>query len=680
MRYLIVILVAVTCAFAAQADEGMWTVDNFPADQVRSKHDVDITPQWLERVRLGVVRLAYCTASFVSPQGLILTNHHCVARCLAEHSSRERSLLETGFIATGREQEVRCGTQVADVLVDIQDVTQKLLAATAGMGDADANAARKQTLTQLEQDCEAASSKARAPLKCEAVTLYGGGRYSIYKYQRYDDVRLVFAPELAIAAFGGDPDNFQFPRWCLDMGLLRAYENGKPAATPRHLRIDFAGPRAGQPVFVAGHPGSTERLLTVAQLKSVRQSDLPQQLLRASELRGRYIQFAASGAEQERIVRVPLNGLENRLKIGRKQLDVLLDDTLMTEKLREEAQLRSKQLDDPWAKIERAQIAKQTIGPLYALLENNGSFDSRLLRYARLLTRAAGERNKPSVQRLREYTDAALPRVEQEVRANVPMYAELEEMTLSLWLERMREWLGHDHPVVRSALGAQSPQSLAAALVAGSKLGDPAARIALWEGGAQAIDSSSDPVIKLALMLEPQARAVRKRFEDEVEAPVGIAGEAIAKARFAALGTRVYPDATFTLRINFGAVEGWTEGGTTVEPFTRLARLFERADGRAPFALPPKWLEAKEQLDPNTPFNLATTNDIVGGNSGSPLIDAKGDIVGLIFDGNIHSIGNTYRFDAARSRGVAVHPAIIREALTTVYRATALAKELRIGR
>jgi hypothetical protein len=676
----------------AWADEGMWTVDNFPTALVKERYGVEITPQWLERVRLSTIRLAYCTASFVSPDGLILTNHHCVARCLAEHSSKDTSLIETGFLAQERSKERRCGVQVADVLVALEDITAKVHGATRDLKAEAANQARKQTLTALEERCEESARSAQQPLKCEAVTLYGGGRYALYKYKRYDDVRLVFAPEAGIAAFGGDPDNFQFPRWCLDGAMLRAYEHGKPARTPNYLRIDFDGPANGQPVFVAGHPMSTDRLLTAAQLKSIRNVELPPALLRASELRGRYIQFARTEEQAERIVHVPLSGLEDRLKIGRNLLDALQDDALIDNRVAEEEKLRkfvardadlSKELGDPWAQIERAQASKRTIGPLYTFLEGASSeapagFDSRLFRYARLLVRGAAERPKGNAERIREFTDAALPRVEQELHAAVPVYSELEQITLSLSLERMRESLGHDHPLVRRLLASESPLSLAASLIARSKLANPDVRLALWEGGEQAVAASDDAMIGLARSVDTEARAIRKRYEDEVEAPVALASAGIARARFAAFGTTVYPDATFTLRINFGAVQGWGENGKVIQPFTRLERMFERATGRSPFAVPARWNAAKDRLDLATPFNLSTTNDIVAGNSGSPLIDANGRIVGLIFDGNIHSIANRYHFDPQKSRGIAVHPAIIREALTKVYRAQSLLDELRI--
>ena len=663
----------------------MWTFDNFPSAIVREQHGVDIDAAWLERVRRGTVRLAGCTASFVSPDGLILTNHHCVSSCLAQNSSRESSLLETGFVAGSRERELDCPTQIADVLETLENVTAQVQAATRGLDARAANEKRRQTLTELELACEDTSRRAGNPLKCEAVTLYGGGQFWLYQYRRYDDVRLVFAPEAAIAAFGGDPDNFQFPRWCLDFSLLRAYVDGRPAATPQHLTIDVAGPAADEPVFVVGHPGSTDRQLTVAELTTLRDRILPPALLRASELRGRYIQFGKTDAASSRIVQDTLFGLENSIKVQRKQLDALLDDALLAAKRDAEADLRLRasrnrtlaaEIGDPWARIEAAQAAEGARWLPLEFLEGGVGFNSRLARYARSLVRGAAERPKPNADRLREFTDGFLPRIEQQLAAPVPIYPELERLTLSFSLERMREWLGPDAPIVRRLLATESPDALAARLVDGSQLADPAVRMQLWNGGQAAIDASTDPFIELARSLDAEARELRKWHEDEVEAVVEAAHEDIARARFAVLGTSVYPDATFTLRLNFGTVQGWLENGTAIEPFTRLDRLFERATGQPPFAVPASWQAARATLDLATPFNLSTNNDIVGGNSGSPLIDAEGRIVGLLFDGNIHSISGAYWFDTAKNRAVAVHPAIIREALTKVYRPEALLREL----
>ena len=681
MRIRRVLLLSASCLFsiAAMADEGMWTYDNFPAARVKAQFGASIDQSWLDRVRTATVRLAGCTGSFVSSDGLILTNHHCVASCLAEHSSKDRSLLETGFLARGREQEMPCAAQVADVLVEMENVTEKVAAATGSGDDRTANEARNRRMTELEAACEKSSK-----LKCQTVTLYNGGQYFLYKYRRYTDVRLAFAPEADVAAFGGDPDNFQYPRWCLDMALLRAYADGKPASIAHPLHIDFQGPAEGAAVFVSGHPGSTNRLLTTAQLRFLRDVELPQTLLRSSELRGRYIQFAKSSEGASRIVQEALNSLENTIKVRRKQLDALHDESLWATKQREESALRAgiaasaslKSLGDPWQSIEQALVIERTLATEASFLEGAAGFNSRLYRYARTLVRAAAERGKPNAERLREYTDTALPRLRQTMAAPVPVYPELEQLTLTFGFERMREWLGPDHPQVRALLANTSPDRLAATLIAGSKLEDPAVRLALWDGGQAAVEASTDPMIKLARESDAAARALRKRMEDEVEAPIRRAEEQIARARFTLYGTQVYPDATFTLRLNFGSVQAWTENGVQLSPYTRLGTAFARATGNPPFRIPESFMRVRDQLDMNTPVNLSTTNDIVGGNSGSPLIDAKGDVVGLMFDGNIHSISGAYWFDTEKNRAIAVHPALMHEALTKVYHADALLAEL----
>src|SRR6185437_492229 len=595
----------------------------------KQKYGADITPAWLDRVRTSTLRLSNCTASFVSASGLILTNHHCSAACLDENSTAAHNLFQNGYLATNREQELHCRTQFADVLMEMENVTAKVASATGNLDARSANDARKRVLTQLEQECETASAQSKTGrLKCESVDLYQGGQYWLYKYKRYDDVRLVFAPEYGIAAFGGDPDNFQFPRWCLDMSVLRAYDaNGKPVIPLNHLQIDVAGPQPGELVFVSGHPGSTDRLLTVAQLKGLRDVWLPEWLLRNAELRGRYIQYGKTGPEAARIVEQPLEGLENSIKVRRKQLDALLDERLLAHKQQDEQALRARvaadpqlaaSLADPWAEIERAQVVDREIHTSYMYLELAAGFNSRLFGYARELVRAAAERPKANEDRLREYRDTALDRLKSRLAAQVPVYPELENLSLSFSLERMREFLGPDHPLVRQLLAKDSPDTLAKRLVQGSKLADPQVRMQLWNGGQAAIDASQDPMIRLAKQVDAPARAVRKRYEDEVEAPSQAAAERIARARFNILGTSVAPDATFTLRLNFGTVQGWVENGEPVQPFTYVRRLYERNTGQDPFRVPQNWMEARDRLNPNTPFNLSTDNDIVGGNSGSP--------------------------------------------------------------
>ena len=678
----LLLLAACAASVPAIANEGMWTFDNFPATAVRQGFGADITPPWLDHVRLSTLRLTNCTASFVSREGLILTNHHCIESCLAELSSKEKSLLELGFSAAARNEEQRCPAQYADVLVGTENITDAVLKADSGLSDAAANTARKKLLTSLEQACEQASAKVKSgKLVCQSVRLYQGGQYFLYKYKRYSDLRLVFAPESDIAAFGGDPDNFQFPRWSLDFSFLRAYEDNKPAQTPNYLQIDFAGPNANQLVFVSGDPGTTARLQTRSQLEFDRDVALPVALLRASELRGRYIQFGKNNLGDERITLAPLNSLQNGIKVRRKELDALNDDAFLEQKSRAEQALRAVadiSGPDPWQEIATASSRERVLYLPYIFIENAAGFSSSLFRNARLLLRAADERLKPNKDRLREFTDAKLPRMQHDLFAQIPVYPEFEQMNLSFSLERMREWLGPDHPLVRRLMSKESPDALATRLIAETEMNDANFRKRLWQGGKSAVAASNDPMIVLARSIDVEARAIRRQYEDEVEAPIARAAEKIAAARFKAYGTHMYPDATFTPRLNYGTVQGWVENGTSVAPFTYLERAFERATGAAPFKIPESWIRVKAQLDMSTPFCISTSNDIVGGNSGSPLIDVDGKIVGLMFDGNIHSIAGRYWFNPESNRAIAVHPAIIREALEKVYGAKELLTELQL--
>ncbi len=686
MKIVPIAAIALFLALPAAADEGMWTFDNPPVPAIQQKYGVTLDASWLNHVRESTVRLETgCTGSFISGDGLILTNHHCAEDCVAQNSSEGKDLVSSGFLAGTREQELKCGEDAVSVLVGTEDVTAKVAAAVKDVAPEGLVEARRAALTRLEQACEESSAGAKGgPLKCERVTLYQGGQYWLYKYRRYEDVRLAFVPERGIAAFGGDPDNFQFPRWCLDMSLLRAYENGEPAKTPNHLRFDWDGAQPGDAVFVSGHPGNTDRLLTVSELEVQRDVYLPFWLLRYSELRGRMIQYSKMGEEPRRTAEHYLNLIENSIKVRRKQLDALLDPALIENALSKEKALRQAVATNPalaqaagaWTDIEKAQDTWRNVLVAHTFIEGAAAFNSGLFAHARTLVRAAAERAKPNATRLPEFTEARLPAVVQGLKAPAPIYPDFEILRLSFGLERMREWLGPDDPVVRQVFGKESPDSLATRLVRQSTLADPAARMALYEGGQAAIDASQDPMIRLAAAVDPAARSLRTQYEEKVEGPTQRGQEEIAKARFAQYGTRIYPDATFTLRLSYGSMKGWVEKGEEVRPWTELSRLFERATGEPPFKVPPRWMAAKDRLDMKTRVNFTTDNDIVGGNSGSPMLNAKGEIVGLAFDGNIHSISGSYWFDERLNRSVGVHPAYIREALEKVYGAKALLAEI----
>ncbi len=686
MKLVPIAALAAFAAFQAAAEEGMWTFDNPPRDAIQQKYGVSLDSAWLDRVREATVRLETgCTGSFISGDGLILTNHHCAMDCIAQNSSEGNDLVTAGFLAGTREKELRCQEDAVSVLVGTEDVTAKVAAALKGVAPTGLVEARRAALTKLEQECEESSAKSKGgPLKCERVALYQGGQHWLYKYRRYEDVRLAFAPEYDIAQFGGDPDNFQFPRWCLDMSILRAYENDKPAKTPNHLRFDWDGAQPGDAVFVVGHPGNTDRLLTVSQLELQRDTFMPFWLMRFSELRGRMIQYSKTGEEPRRTAESYLQRIENSIKVRRKQFDALLDPALQQNAAAKEKALRDSVAANPalasasgaWAEIDKAQDTWRNFLVPHTFLEGGAAFNSEMFAHARTLVRAAAERAKPNESRLPEFTEARLPAVAQGLKAGAPIYPEFEALRLSFGLERMREWLGPDDPVVRQVFGNDSPDSLASRLVKQSSLAAPAARMALYEGGQAAIDASQDPMIKLAKEVDPAARALRKQIEEEVDGPTQRAQEEIAKARFAEYGTSIYPDATFTLRLSYGGMKGWTEKGQDVRPWTELSRAFERATGEPPFRIPPRWVTAKDNLDMSTRANFTTDNDIVGGNSGSPMVSAKGEIVGLAFDGNIHSISGSYWFDEKMNRSIGVHPAYIRTALEKVYDAKALIAEI----
>ncbi len=651
MKKFLPIVILITAPLLSVADEGMWTLDNFPAATVEAKYGVKIGSDWLEKVKSSVARMdSGCSASFVSGSGLVLTNHHCALSCISQNSSSDRNLETEGFLAAVAGDELSCQTDRISVLIGTEEITQRVVDATAKLDNVAAADARRQTLKRAVEECEEASG-----LKCESVNLYNGGQHWLYKYRRYDDVRLVFAPEGDIGAFGGDPDNFNFPRWCLDMALLRVYENGKPASTPDYLEWRQEGLEPGEAMFVAGRPGSTQRLLTVSDLKFLRNTSIPHWLLRNVELRGRYIQFATSSDEANRIARAPLQNVENGIKVQRKRLDALHNDELFAQKSAAEQALRAAVAADAvladdvgsaWDEIERANKTYLEFRDDYYFVEVGAAFSGSLFSYARNLVRAAAEREKPNEDRLKPYTDAALPRTRQLTLADRPIYDDLETLQLSFSLDKMREFLGPDSPLVHDILGNKSPSALASELVSSTTLADPAVRAELWDANWAAVKASRDPMIMLALHVDEKSRALRKRYEDEVEAPSDVAYEKIAKARFAIEGTSSYPDATFTLRVSYGAHEGWNEKGRDVRPWTTVAELFPRVTGDAPFRLPRSWDDARLELDGDTKFNFVGTTDIIGGNSGSPVIDASGRLAGLIFDGNIHSISGAYWFDA----------------------------------
>jgi hypothetical protein len=666
---------------AAWADEGMWTFDNFPTAAVKAKYGVSIDKAWLDHVQASAVRLSVgCSASVVSPEGLVVTNNHCVAGCTQALSTPTQDLFKGGFASAKRDEERLCPGMQAEILLNISDVTDRVIKAAADKIGHDFVVARDAEISAIEK--RACAGK-EATQRCQVITLYQGGQFKLYTYRKYSDVRLVFAPEFATAFFGGDPDNFNFPRYDLDMAFLRLYEGGKSAHMTDHLRWNPAPPTAGEPVFVAGNPGSTNRLFTADQLEALRDFVLPETLFRLAQERGLLIRFGDESPEHARLSNDDLFGLENSFKALHGELQALANPAFIAAKRQEDAVLKAKvaadsklaaEIGDPWGEIARAQVDRAALNAPYTWIERSGT-DSKLYGYARTLVRAAAERAKPNGERLAEYADARLPLVQKTLLDAEPVDAEFEQMKLQYWLTKIREVLTADAPETKLFLGKESPQGLSRRLV-GSKLADPAIRKALWDGGQSAIAASDDPLIRYVLATDAAARTVRKAYEDKVSGPTDQAQQRIARARFAVFSDSVDPDATFSLRLSYGAVEGWIYQGQTIAPMTRMAGLYERATGEDPFALAPRWVAAKDKLKLDTVFDVSTTNDITGGNSGSPLINAKGEIIGAVFDGNIHSLGGAFAYDGALNRGVAVTTAAETEALRTVYNQSALLDEL----
>jgi len=661
------------------AAEGMWTLDNLPADKIAKEYGFRPDADWSRHAMRASARLAGgCSGSYISPDGLVLTNHHCVVRCLEDNSSAGKNHLRDGFLAKTRAEELQCPGVELNRLEEIRDVSKAVKAALAGLSGEKYVQAERAITAKLTAECSAGDPKTT---RCDVVDLYHGGQYHLYRYHRFQDVRLAFAPEGAIAHFGGDPDNFNFPRYALDAALLRAYENGKPAVVRDYFKVNPAGAGEGELVFVTGHPGHTDRQLTIAQLEARRDLDLTQGLLVMAEKRGVLTEYRHVSPEASRLATSDLYGIENGFKALNGQLRTLQDPAFWQAKRKEEEALRSalkklpNQGEDPFQAIATATATYRGLYNEYRTYEGRHPFWSRYVLLARLLVRGTAERAKPDAERLPEFSAAALPRQEQLLFSAAPIDPAYEKLKLTWALTKLREWLGTDDPRVQAVLGKSSPEQLAARL-ATTRLGDPAFRRALWQGGAAAIAASDDPMIVFARTVEPHALAVRKRVEAEVDAVIRRQTERLAAARFALSGTNTYPDATFTLRLSYGEVRGWQEGSRGVPAMTRIDGTYTRATDAEPYVLPASWIKSRPLLNPAQPFNMATTNDIIGGNSGSPVINRKLEVVGLAFDGNIHSLGGDYWYDPRLNRAVAVHSGAIVEALEKIYGGSALAKEM----
>lgn len=682
----VVIIMTLALSGLAFADEGMWLFNAFPGDKVKAKYGFQPSQEWLDHVRLSSARAPNGSSSFVSPDGLIFTNHHIAQECIHDLSTGGKDYMKNGFYAPTRAEEPKCPGVEFVVLQGIEDVTAKVnAAAKPGMSAAAAGKAQLETMSTLEKDCSVNE------LRCDVVTLYSGALYHLYKYKRYSDIRLVMAPEFEIAFFGGDPDNFEYPRYDLDISFFRAYENDQPAKTPNYLKWSKTGIKDGDLVFVSGHPGRTGRLLTVDQLEFLRDVQYPWQLKSLNERVEMLQRFSAESAEKAREAQSDLFSLQNSYKAINGYQGGLLDKQLMAKKADEEKSLRAfansdakrqQEYGDPWGAISKAVAVQKEMFLPFIYVDNMAGFRGDLARYARTIVRASTEKQKPSSQRIRGYQDSALPTLEQRLFSTAPIYKDLEQLVLANSLQDMQKQLGASNETVVMALAGKSPEERAKELIAGTKLEDVAYRKQLYEGGKAAVDASTDPLIVLMRQMEPTAAALHQRDEDEVQSVLRKNAGDIAKLRFARGGLSVPPDATFTLRLSYGSIKGYELKGQQVPWNTTLGGAYEHAEkhgSKYPYELPASWIKAKSSLDLKTPFDTVSTPDIIGGNSGSPLINKDAEVVGIIFDGNIESLPWDFMYDDVVGRSVSTDSRAIMEALRKIYKADALVDELSGG-
>jgi hypothetical protein len=667
------------------ADEGMWLFNNPPRKVLKERYGFEPTDQWLEHVQKSSVRFnSGGSGSFVSADGLVMTNHHVGADALQKFGDKEHNYLRDGFHARKPADEKRCIDLELNVLEEIVDVTDQVKGAVKPeMSSADAFAARRKIMAQIEQE-----STEKTKLRSDVVTLYQGGVYNLYRFKKYTDVRLVFAPEQQIAFYGGDPDNFEYPRYDLDICLFRIYENDKPVKLQHYLKWSQNGAADGELTFVSGHPGRTDRLNTVSDLEYLRDVQYPFVLQRLYRMEVMLLSYSGRSEENARKAKELLFGVQNSRKARDGGLAGLMDPKIMARKKAEEQKLREAAAADPklkdaadaWDRIAEAVKVQKTNALRFNMLEGNAGFQSTYFSIARTLLRGAVERAKPDGERLREFRQSAQESLKLQLFSDEPLYDDFEIARLTNSLTFLAEELGYDNDLVKKVLAGKSPSERATELVLGTKMKDVAFRKQLFEGGQTAIDAAkNDTMIALAELIDPEARAVRKVLETQVEEVKRQAYNQIAKVKFAVEGTATYPDATFTLRLSFGPVKGYVENGKPVPAMTDFAGLYERAkdhEEKPPFDLPRRWIERKSRLDMKTPFNFVCTADIIGGNSGSPVINKNAEVVGLIFDGNIQSLVLDFAYSEEQARAVSVHSQGIIEALRKVYDADDLANEL----
>ncbi len=674
-----------TFQFAARADEGMWPFNNIPRAEIKKRYGFDVTDEWLKKVQLASVRFnSGGSGSFVSSTGLVLTNYHIVEDVVGELSTPQKDYAKEGFVARTRADEMKIPNLELNVLMSIEDVTPRVNGAVKpGMSDAEAFGARRKEITAIEAE----STKATG-LRSDVITLYQGGQYNLYRYKKYTDVRLVFVPEFQAAFFGGDPDNFNFPRFNIDMALVRVYENDQPVQPASYFKWSTAGAKEGDLAFVIGNPGSTSRLFTVAHLPELRDMSIPI-ILRLMERREAMLKkYMTMGEEQTRQAQNELNSIQNSLKVYRGRIQGLKDKALIDRKQREEDALRKsitanperqKMYGDAWDAIAKAHRDYAVYAKERRIFDLAGGFNTTYFGMARTLVRLAAENQKPNAERLPEFTDARRASLEQGLYSPAPIHDDFEKLKLADSLAYMVELLGADNALVKQVLNGKTPEARAAELIEGTKLKDVAYRKALAAGGAKAIADSTDPMIVLARLIDPRSRELRSRYENEVVSVERTNYAKIARAKFDTEGTKLYPDATFTLRLSYGAVKGYMENGKRVTPFTTLGGLYDRAAKfkyEFPYNLPPRWMERKAKVNPSTPFNFVTTDDIIGGNSGSPTINKNGELIGLIFDGNIQSLVGDYIYDESVNRAISVDVRAMTEVLRKVFDANEVADEL----
>ncbi len=666
------------------AEEGMWTFDNPPVKLIQDQYKFTVTKEWLDHVRLSSVRLEDGgSGSFVSPSGLLLTNHHVALGQLQKNSNAQRDYVKDGFYARTNAEEMKSSDLEVNVLVSMEDVTARVQDALKGARTTEQEfAKRKETIAAIERE-----SLQKTGFRSDVVPLYQGGEYWLYRYKKYTDVRLVFAPEQQIAFYGGDPDNFTYPRYDLDMALFRVYENDRPIQSPNYLKWNPKGAADGDLVFVSGHPGSTSRLDTLAQLETERDYVEPALLKILHKRIDALKAYSATSPEAARQATTRIFSLKNSLKAYDGRYKGLEDKRVMDAKRADEAKFKAQVMGNAQSKaaygasLDQIAAAEKKFQSRFKEQYFHG-VDSTLADLAREIVQYVAEVKKPDGERLKGYHEAQLESLRLQMFSPAPLYPAMEIARMTAALELDLAEAGPNDPFLKLMLGGKTPHDFATALVNGTKLTDPAVRKQLVEGGEAAVAASTDPEIVLARRLDPMRRELIKWTEDNVDSVVERAGEQLGKARFAAFGKSMYPDATFTLRLSYGQMKGYPMNGTIAPPMTTIYGLYDRAvsfGNKGPFELPQRYIDGRSKLDLATPLNFVTSNDIIGGNSGSPVIDKNGEIVGLIFDGNIESLVGDFVYEGETNRAVAVHTAAMTEALRKLYGADKLADELLAG-